>query len=232
MRVADAVAALEAGADFVGVNFTNSRRRVSVEEAAVISASVGSPLRDLGQDEPPPLHPGRFDSVESWFSHGAEALERLLQRKRPLVVGVFEDQSINDVNEIAEEAGLDLVQLSGEEPWTDCLLATRQAIKAIRPRQGEPVEDLLGRLESGAALAFMLDPSRGRGERADLELARELGARMPFWLAGGLNADNVSAAIVSARPWAVDVASGVETDGAKDPAKIAAFVAAAKGVAV
>ena len=63
----------------------------------------------MEQDEPPPLHPGEFETVDAWFSHGAEALERLLARKRPLVVGVFEDQDVEEVNEIADETGIDLV---------------------------------------------------------------------------------------------------------------------------
>jgi phosphoribosylanthranilate isomerase len=78
----------------------------------------------------------------------------------------------------------------------------------------------------------MLDPSRGSGTAADLGVAAALAAQMPVWLAGGLTPENVDAAVRRVRPWAVDVSSGVETGGEKDPAKIAAFVRAAKGVAV
>ena len=232
MRVADAVAAAEAGADFIGIMFAESRRRVSVPEAALIAAAAGAPLQEIEQAEPPPLHPGRFDSAEAWFTHGAEALDRLLARKRPLVVGVFADQPIDEVNEIAEEVGLDLVQFSGREPWSDCLLAARQAIKVVRPRPGMTAGDILAEIEPGSALAFMLDPSSGAGVTGDHAVYAAVAQTMPLWLAGGLRPENVAAAIATVHPWAVDVSTGVETDGAKDPAKIRAFVAAAKGVHV
>lgn len=232
MRAADAVAARAAGADFIGIVFAESRRRVSLEEAAQIARVAGTPLRELGQDEPPPLYPGRFDSVEAWFAHGAEALERLLARKRPLVVGVFEDQPIEDVNAIADEVGLDLVQLSGHEPWGDCLLANRQVINVMRTDAVATVDDIVSNAVPGAAVALMLDPSRGGGIRADLALARDVASRFPIWLAGGLSPDNVGETVAMVRPWAVDVSSGVETAGAKDAEKIAAFVQAVMGVAV
>ena len=233
MQVADAMAAADAGADFVGVIFAaESRRRVSLDEAAQIVGALGRPLRELEQDDPPPLHPGRFDSIDAWFAHGADALERLLARKRPLVVGVFKDQPVEEINEVAEETGIDLVQLGGDEPWSDLLLLTRQAVQSLRPRPGVSAADLVSSIEPGSALACMLDPSHGTGTSSDLAVAREIAERIPLWLAGGLTPDNVGEAIRAVRPWLVDVSSGVETDGAKDPARIAAFVAAAKGVAV
>jgi phosphoribosylanthranilate isomerase len=228
MKVADAVAAAEAGADFIGIMFAESRRRVSREEAAQIVSAVGTPLREIAQPDPPPMHPGRFDTIEAWFAHGAEALDRLLAQKRPLTVGVFADQSIDEVNEIVEETGIDLVQLSGGEPWSDCMLASRQAIKVLGPRRGMTADDVLAYAQPGAALAFMLDPSRGSGAAGDPAVAAAVAARLPLWLAGGLALDNVADVISAIRPWCVDVSSGVETEGAKDPAKIAAFVAAVR----
>jgi phosphoribosylanthranilate isomerase len=78
----------------------------------------------------------------------------------------------------------------------------------------------------------MLDPSHGSGIAGDRAVAAEIAAEMPIWLAGGLTPDNVGDVIKAVRPWCVDVSTGVETDGAKDPAKIAAFIRAAKGVPV
>lgn len=230
MKVADAVAAADAGADFIGIMFAkDSRRRVSLEEAALIVRAVGTPLRETEQDEPPPLHPGTFDTIDGWFAHGAEALDRLLARKRPLVVGVFEDQDIEEVNEIADETGIDLIQLSGSEPWSDALLANRQAIKVLRPRPGMPADDITAYIEPGSSLAFMLDPSSGTGTIGDWNAAADIAARLPLWLAGGLTPNNVADAIRTVGPWLVDVSTGVETNGAKDPAKIAAFTRAARG---
>jgi phosphoribosylanthranilate isomerase len=64
----------------------------------------------------------------------------------------------------------------------------------------------------------------GSGRGWDWALAAPLARRLPLLLAGGLNAANVGAAVAAVRPWGVDVASGVETDGQTDPEKVAAFV--------
>ncbi|HEX5478095.1 MAG TPA: phosphoribosylanthranilate isomerase [Dehalococcoidia bacterium] len=239
MRVRDAIAAAEAGADFIGVMFADSRRRVTIEEAAQIVGAIGGPLREVEQEPPVPHHAsprGADDAgrdLERWFADGAAALDRLLARKRPLVVGVFADQPIEQVDEIADEIGLDIVQLSGHEPWSDCLLVNRQAIKAVRTDMGmgDGASDVLAAIEP-ASIAVMLDESRGTGTPADREVARALAARLPLWLAGGLSPENVGDVIADVRPWCIDVSSGVETDGVKDAAKIRAFVAAAKGVRV
>jgi phosphoribosylanthranilate isomerase len=226
MCIDDALAAKDAGADFVGLMFApNSRRRLDIEEAQAIVAALGRPLREIEQPEPPPLYHGPEGDAVEWFRHGAEALDRLLARKRPLTVGVFEDQSMEEVNTIADEAGLDLVQLSGRESWADCLMANRQVIKAVEARTS--VSDALDGIEAGTAIACLLDTSRGRGIELDRDVAVDVAARMPVWLAGGLMPETVGDIIRRVRPWAVDVSSGVETDGAKDADKIRAFIQAA-----
>lgn len=227
MRVEDVVAAKEAGADFVGLMFAReSRRRISSEVAATLIEAAGPQLRDLGQELPPPHHEAIEDAA-AWFAEGASALDRLLARKRPLTVGVFENQPIEEVNEIADEVGLDLIQLSGHESWSDCLLANRQVVKTIDASGGAAAA--FTALEPGMAIACLLDPSKGRGMESDRPLAKSLASRIPLWLAGGLSPINVAEVIGDVRPWAVDVSSGVETDGAKDAGKIRAFVEAARG---
>jgi phosphoribosylanthranilate isomerase len=157
----------------------------------------------------------------------------MLERKRPLTVGVFAAMEPDEVNEIADEAGLDLIQLSGGEPWGNCLLANRQVIKVLHVRPGETSKDVIARVEAGSALAVMLDRGRdgaygGTGERFDASVAAEVALAMPLWLAGGLSPENVAAAVRQVGPWCVDVSTGVETDGAKDYAKVRAFVRRAK----
>ncbi len=237
MRVEDALVAKEAGADFVGLVFASgSRRRLTIEEAQTIVEALGRPLRELGQEEPPPYYDspkakafgGRAvegDPIE-WFRHGAEALERLLARKRPLTVGVFEDQAFEEINTIADECGLDLIQLSGREGWADCLLANRQVVKTIEVAPGTSGADVVAVLQAGGAIACLLDVSRGQGIALDRRTAAAVAARLPVWLAGGLTPENVAEAVREVRPWAVDVSSGVETEGAKDARKIRDFVKA------
>ncbi len=232
MRSEDALAAKEAGADFIGLMFApESRRRLSIEQAQAVIAALGTPL---SANRPETDRAFEGDAI-AWFRHGAEALDRLLAGKRPLAVGIFEDQTMDEINAIADECGLDLIQLSGRpsrEGWADCLRANRPVIKTIEPSPGDGSASVIDGLVSGTAVACLLDVSRGRGVAVDRAQAAALAARLPVWLAGGLTPENVSDAVREVQPWAVDVSSGVETDGAKDAAKIHAFVQAAKGPAV
>ena len=228
MLAADALAAREAGADFVGLMFApSSRRRLTVEEGRAIVASLAGRT-----PEPPLLSLGADGDTASWFQHGADALDRLLAHRRPLTVGVFEDQALDEVNAIADAVGLDLIQLSGDEPWAECLLANRQVVKAIDMPEGASGIDVREGIEGGTAIACLLDASRGQGIQIDHTIAADVAGALPVWLAGGLTQENVSDAIEQVRPWAVDVSSGVETDGAKDADKIRAFVQAARSAVV
>jgi len=239
----DALAAAEAGADFIGLVFAESRRHVSVEEAAAIVRALGSPLSEREMASPPALFRTDAAGPGPWFEHGAGGLERMLARKRPLTVGVFANADPDELDETADEAGIDLIQLSGGEPWGACLLANRQVIKVVHVAEGDTGGRVLGRIEPGSAIAVMLDredrgtgrkqpesgsPFGGGGLTFDWAIAAAVAAKMPLWLAGGLTTDNVAVAITAAHPWCVDVSTGVETEGAKDHEKIRAFVRAAK----
>jgi phosphoribosylanthranilate isomerase len=222
-----AVAAADAGVDFIGVVFAPSRRRVTVDQARAIADALGS--TQAVAEAPPPA--GAPDDAR-WFRQWARSIEALLGHKRPLLVGVFADAEPETINSIAESCGLDLVQFSGHEAWGMCLEIGRPVIKAIRVSASASARSILGTMRPGTASLCLLDSDvkgilGGSGQTFDWKVARGVAARRPIILAGGLTPENVGEAVRVAKPWAVDVSSGVETEGMKDVAKIRAFIAAA-----
>lgn len=203
-RIEDALAVAEAGADFMGLMFATSSRQVSAETARqIVEALGGVPTK-------------------------------------PQMVGVFVNTPASEINRLVDFCGLDLVQLSGDESWEYCRDVDRPVIKVIHvsSHQAEPVLAELSRGESvlgPKAFACMLDTEvagryGGTGKKFDWELAGEVGRQRPVIIAGGLDVANVEQAIRTARPWGVDVSSGVETGGSKDIAKIKEFVRAVRRV--
>jgi phosphoribosylanthranilate isomerase len=158
-----------------------------------------------------------------------EAARQIIAQLPPLVlsVGVFVNEPAAVVLEVAEMVRLDWVQLHGEEPPEYCRFLGRNVLKAI------PVQDRnsLVRMQDyqGYVRAFLLDTHKsgqkgGTGETFDWSLAREAKEYGPIVLAGGLQPENVAAAIQEVSPLAVDVASGVEAaPGKKDPMRLQAF---------
>ena len=232
----DVLAAAEAGADFVGMVFADSPRRVDAEEASAMVRALGGPLAEREMTVPPPAQPHVREEEGPWFRHGALLLESYMDAKRPLTVGVFADQPIDEVNELVELSGVDVVQLSGDEPWEDCLVVARQVIQVVHISPIDSPSDPMQFVEPGFAIALMLDaahgPHRGgTGRIFDWEVARLVAERIPMMLAGGLTPENVGAAIARVHPWTVDVSSGTERDGAKDPALVRAFIDAVRAAA-
>ena len=228
-----ALAAAEAGADFVGLMFAESRRRVTpqqcydVVEALKAKRTQGSDAEFDG--------PARGDvSARTWFGVWADAIEQSATRWRPLIVGVFADMDADEVNDIADTAGLDLVQLSGGETQGYIERIHRPVIRAVHVAETDTAFDVADAISAGSAAGVLLDTASsagrgGTGQAFDWDVAAEVAQRTPFMLAGGLTPQNVAAAIAQIEPWAVDVSSGVETDGQKDIEKIRAFILAAKG---
>jgi phosphoribosylanthranilate isomerase len=123
------------------------------------------------------------------------------------------------------------VQLSGSEPWELNEHIQRPILKCLKMRDAESADQLMSHYHGGCLL--LLDPFvegayGGTGKKLDWEVAREIAGQTPTMLAGGLTPHNVAAAVQTVRPWAVDVSSGVESDGRKDPSLIRSFIAAAR----
>ncbi|MGA2072572.1 MAG: phosphoribosylanthranilate isomerase [Terriglobia bacterium] len=144
--------------------------------------------------------------------------------------GVFANEAdAGRVISIAHDAGVTTVQLHGPGfPDLHELLSAFTLVVAVPVREGFKVEEL-GNLKPSAYLLDAFDPDRpgGTGKTFDWNAAREAKRYGPIILAGGLTPENVGRAVRVVRPFAVDVASGVESaPGIKDPAKLRAFFAA------
>jgi phosphoribosylanthranilate isomerase len=196
-NVADAMAACEAGADALGLNFyTRSPRAVTVEKALEIREQLPA---------------------------GVE------------VFGVFVNSDSAEIAQIVRTARLDAVQLHGDEETAVVarLSEVVPVFKALRvgpdfsAAELEKYPDAAGFLFDGADRA----PGQygGTGRLADWGVAQQAARGHRIILAGGLNAENVAAAIMQVRPYGVDVASGVEaTPGAKDHDQVREFIREAR----
>jgi phosphoribosylanthranilate isomerase len=194
-----ALAAVAAGADALGFVFAPSPRRVTPQEA-----------------------------------------ERIIREVPPFVskVGVFVNAPRQEALEIAGGCRLDVLQFHGGEAPDYCRGWQPQVIKAFRVRDGSVLEQM----DRYRVAAYLLDAyvpglAGGTGQCFDWGLARQAavpaealldqGQKAPgrrIILAGGITPANVGQAIRQARPYAIDVSSGVETGGFKDPEKIRALL--------
>ena len=156
----------------------------------------------------------------------ARALLQTIERSRVNadVVGVFVNREADFINDIADEVGLDIVQLHGDEAPEFARRIRRPIIKGLHaPVEREAVSEF-----ARESWRVLLDTSApqwgGTGETHDWELARSLAHDTRLLLAGGLTPENVASAIRQVRPWGVDVSSGVETNKTKDSDKIRRFL--------
>lgn len=145
---------------------------------------------------------------------------------RPRIVGVFIDQEPDEVREIAEFVGLDLLQLHGSEP--PGFSAGRPVLKVLKVRDGA-VPDAGGWDDPIMLDSWSRDQRGGTGRTWPWEAARDIIRARRVFVAGGLEPGNVGTVVREFRPYGVDVSSGVESAvRVKDPRKIAAFIRAVR----
>ena len=158
-------------------------------------------------------------------------------RGGPALVVLFANQPIEEVNEIISECGLDYAQLCGEEDKSYWDEVDAEVIKQVKIDFGVNSKLINSDLDNifGSGYIPLLDKYEkgtlgGTGKTFDWNVIGQFNLSGKFILAGGLTSKNVSQAIRVSQPWAVDVSTGVETDGAKDESKIFAFAAAVNDV--
>lgn len=235
-----AVEAANAGADLIGLIFAEkSKRKVSMETATSIVKSV----RGLSISRP---SKSTISTTADWFQIHRQLLEA--RARKPLVVGVFVNQSIEYMTQVALEVGLDLIQLHGTESVELARYLPVPVIKAFHIDNATYSRSQMPNLTQPGSHHYVLldakvsslpsDQQGGQGVKFDWSIAQDivnhkqfefLGNKdFPVILAGGLDPTNVASAIHQVKPWIVDVSSGVETNGVKDLNKIRTFVQTVK----
>ncbi|MDY0072228.1 MAG: phosphoribosylanthranilate isomerase [Thauera sp.] len=159
----------------------------------------------------------------------AAAAAELIALLPPFVtaVGLFVNPQAAEVEALLAQLPLQLLQFHGDETEAECARYGRPWIKAARMRAGVDLVEFSAShpAASGILVDAYVDGYGGGGKTFDWSLIPE-GFSRPLILSGGLDADNVEAAVRRLRPWAVDVSSGVESaKGIKDAASMAAFIA-------
>ncbi|KAJ0168311.1 Multifunctional tryptophan biosynthesis protein [Colletotrichum tanaceti] len=217
-----ALEAVKSGADLVGICLVpGAKRCISDETAAAISEAVHSftPSSTRAPSSVP---------TKSATDYYTASVARL-SSPRPLLAGIFQNQSLDEVLEKQKRFSLDIVQLHGNEPIEWANLIPVPVIRAFKPGN-------IGIGLRGYHTIPLLDSGAGSGKLIDVSSVKEIlekDAEIQVFLAGGLNPDNVLDAVkavgeFSNRIVGVDVSSGVEEDGKQSLEKIRSFVKSAK----
>lgn len=212
--------AVHAGVDFLGFNFVRSSKRyIQQEKAKEIILSLRAKQNNLNKTRS--LRPFKSGDV--------------------YMVGVFQNQPVEEVNAIADLVGLDFIQLHGEEDNDYIQHVKRPVIKFLSLEKINKKESSRYQV-AGSKYAkqksivhntcyILLDREiQGKGSLVNVEKAKKIANQFDIFLAGGLTFENVAEIVAQVHPFAVDVASGVETDGKQDMEKISKFIANTKGV--
>ena len=163
-------------------------------------------------------------------SQAAELKKALLPGIK--AVGVFVDEDCDTVAGMLKDGIIDLAQLHGNESEEYIgklrrLAPSKEIIKAFVVRSGQgdlSAEATIERARACSADYLLLDSGKGTGQTFNWELIRGAKFEKPVFLAGGLSPENVEAAVKAVKPYAVDVSSGIEAEGRKDPEKMREFV--------
>lgn len=196
-------AIVDAKPDYMGLVFAPSKRQVTVDQAKILVEE---------------LHRGYAKKYGSDTEHDKNGTIK--------TVGVFVNETVENLVTIANEANLDAVQLHGDEDEAFIQsLKERTNVEVWKAVQIRSAADVEKWIDSSADMllfdAYHKDERGGTGEVFDWSSLDAF--ERPFMLAGGLDSTNVARAIRTVRPYGIDISSGIETNGVKDDEKIKAF---------
>lgn len=214
-------AIIDAKPDYMGLVFAPSKRQVTVEQAKTLveelyKQNVVGNNSEAEQTEP----------VTSLDTASSETIK---------TVGVFVNETIENLLKIAEEVKLDVIQLHGDEDESFIQILKEQSNvevwKAVQVRRATDAEKWI---DSSADMllfdAYHKDERGGTGEVFDWSSLDEF--ERPFMLAGGIDSTNVARAIRTVRPYGIDISSGIETNSVKDNEKMKAFTNIVRTIAL
>ena len=203
-------AVVEAKPDYMGLVFASSKRQVTVDQAKTLVEE---------------LHRGYAQKYGSDTEHDKNDTIK--------TVGVFVNETVDNLITIANEANLDAVQLHGDEDEAFIQsLKERTNVEVWKAIQIRTAADTEKWIDSSADMllfdAYHKDERGGTGEVFDWSSLDAF--ERPFMLAGGIDSTNVARAIRTVRPYGIDISSGIETNGVKDDEKITAFTKIVKSI--
>ena len=209
-------AVIEANPDYMGLVFAPSKRQVTVDQAKSL-------VKELHKQ-----YGNRYSRDEVQCSN--DVVQEFIK-----TVGIFVNETLDNLVTIATEVNLDAVQLHGDEDEAFIQsLKERTNIEVWKAVQIRSAADAEAWIDSSADMllfdAYHKDERGGMGEVFDWSSLDEF--ERPFMLAGGIDSTNVARAIRTVRPYGIDISSGIETEGVKDDEKIKAFTNIVRTIAM
>lgn len=211
-------AVIEANPDYMGLVFAPSKRQVTVDQAKTL-------VEELHKQ-----YGNRYSRDEVQCSN-----QTLIHQEFIKTVGIFVNETLDNLVTIATEVNLDAVQLHGDEDEAFIQsLKERTNVEVWKAVQIRSAADAEVWIDSSADMllfdAYHKDERGGTGEVFDWSSLDEF--ERPFMLAGGIDSTNVARAIRTVRPYGIDISSGIETEGVKDDEKIKAFTNIVRTIAM
>ena len=233
-------AIVEAKPDYMGLVFAPSKRQVTVAQAKTLVDELHKQYEKTYGEATVPMNTDTAqDSQDSQDSQVSQDSQEFVPGnsnfEKIKTVGVFVNETVENLLKIAAEVNLDVIQLHGDEDETFIQsLKERTNVEVWKAVQVRSAADAEKWIDTSADIllfdAYHKDERGGTGEVFDWSSLDEF--ERPFMLAGGINSTNVARAIRTVRPYGIDISSGIETEGVKDDEKIKAFTHIVRTIAL